>query len=184
MRCRFYDAILHELGHVHGLGHINDKKSLMYFNTVKGQRVNITTGSTYPGPASLLGGLDMVKTSIANSPSSLGCGSYSILVQSSINCTDPHLGVPVVSNSAYNLNLYPNPANNGNIIISYELNKNSFIQFKILDYSGREVMILNDEKKSIGTYTEQVNIDDLANGVYLFKANINGECKTIKFIKL
>jgi hypothetical protein len=106
------------------------------------------------------------------------------LVQSAINCTDSHLGVPAVSNNAYNLSLYPNPANNGNIIISYELNKNSFIQFKILDYSGREVMILNDEKKSIGTYTEQVNIDDLANGVYLFKANINGECKTIKFIKL
>ena len=173
------------MGHALGIGHINDKLSLMYFNTVKGQRVSITTGGTYPGPASLLGGLDMVKTSIANSPGSLGCGSYSILVQSAINCTDSHLGVPAVSNNAYNLSLYPNPANNGNIFISYELNKNSMIQFKILDYSGREVMILNnDEKKSMGKYTEQVNIDALADGVYLFTANINGTYQTIKFIKL
>ena len=59
------------------------------------------------------------------------------------------------------------------------------IQFKILDYSGREVMILNnDEKKSMGKYTEQVNIDALADGVYLFTANINGTYQTIKFIKL
>ena len=58
------------------------------------------------------------------------------------------------------------------------------MQFKIFDYSGRVVMILNDEKKSIGTYSEQVNINALADGVYLFTANINGKNQTIKFIKL
>ncbi len=73
---------------------------------------------------------------------------------------------------------------NGNLIISYNLNINSNIQFKIEDLSGREVLILNDEKKVAGTYTEQINIDALSDGIYLFTANINGKFQTIKIIKL
>jgi hypothetical protein len=45
-------------------------------------------------------------------------------------------------------------------------------------------MVLQDEHKSPGIYTEQINIDAFARGVYLFVANINGEFHTIKFIKL
>ena len=148
-------------------------------------RLDVTSGSTYPGPGSLLGALDMVKTSAANPPGIYGGCSYRILQPSTINCTDNNLGIPAISGNVNKFNLYPNPANGGNIIISYELNKNSIVQFKIFDYSGREVMILNnDEKKSMGKYTEQVNIDALADGVYLFTANINGTYQTIKFIKL
>jgi hypothetical protein len=45
-------------------------------------------------------------------------------------------------------------------------------------------MVLQDEHKPPGTYTEQINIDAFARGIYLFVANISGEFHTIKFIKL
>ncbi len=147
-------------------------------------RLDVTSGSTYPGPGSLLGALDMVKTSAANPPGIYGGCSYRILQPSTINCTDNNLGIPAISGNVNKFNLYPNPANGGNIIISYELNKNSIVQFKIFDYSGQEVMLLDNDKKVSGAYTENVNISELANGIYLFIANINGKCQIIKIIKL
>jgi hypothetical protein len=149
-------------------------------------RLDITSGSTYPGPATLLGGLDMVRTSVINSPSTLHCSMYNKLDTIARICKDNTLGIPpVISGNSYNyLNLFPNPINSGEITITYQLNNNTNIQFKILDCIGRVVMNLDNENKTAGTYSEQVNIDALADGIYLFNANINGEYKTIKFIKL
>ena len=158
--------------------------SLMYWNTIPGLRVNITSGTTYPGPATLEGALDVINTSKLYYPASLGCSSYNILVPSTIYCTDPNLSVQSISGNSYNLNLFPNPINSGDIMIPYQLKTEANIQFKILDYTGRVVMNLDNEHKTVGTYNEQVNIDALANGVYLFKACINEKCQTIKFVKL
>jgi hypothetical protein len=180
----FYDAILHELGHAHGLGHINDQSSLMYRYESSGQRDSITSqGSYYPGPATLLGALDMINTSIANTPSALGCSSFNILILDSVQCNDATLSVPSLAVDSYNLNLYPNP-NNGLLTISYDLSNNSYIQFKIIDCIGREVMVLNNENKPPGSYKQQINIGVFANGVYMLIANIDGDSNTIKFIKL
>ncbi len=181
----FYNIILHELGHAHGLNHINDQASLMYYSTLYGAyRPEITDGMTYPGPATLLGALDMINTSAANSPSSIGCGSYNILVPSFRYCIDPTLGVPYVPDNPYNLVLFPNPINRWDINIAYQLTKNSTVQLKIEDAIGRVVLLLKNEQESPGTYGEKINIDALAAGIYFFTANINGEIQTIKFIKI
>lgn len=148
------------------------------------KRNNIITGSTYPGPATLLGALDMINTSAVNSPSSLGCGSYSVLVPSLRYCIDPTLDVPYIPDNPYNIALFPNPINREDINIAYQLAKNSHVQLKIEDLTGRVIMLLKNETESVGTYGEKINIDFLANGVYLFSVNINGEIQTIKFIKI
>jgi len=122
----------------------------------------------------------MVKTSAAYSNS---C-SFTKLIPSTILCIDHTLDVPVTPDSPNNLNLYPNPINNGDITIAYQLKENSYIQFKIIDYIGRDVVVLNEENKPPGTYNEQINVNAFASGVYLLVANINGQCQTIKFIKL
>ena len=181
----FYDAILHELGHAHRLGHINDTLSLMYWYTAA-YRPSIVTGGTYPGPATLEGGLDVVNTSAApsNAPSILGCSAYSILVPSTRMCIDPTLSVPPISKNGYSLNLYPNPINNGDLMISYQLNKDAYIYFKITDCTGRVLISSLPQQKPAGNYTAGININNLSAGVYFFVATINGVSQTIKFVKL
>lgn len=175
----FYNAILHELGHAHLLGHVNDASALMYRAGSNSQRKDITSASS-----TLYGAFDVINTSMANAPSIFGCGSYGGLITSTIGCIDHTLGVSAISKNQYKLNIFPNPASIGDITIVCQLNNIAVVQFKIMDCTGREVMMLNNEKKSAGTYTEHINIDALAKGIYLFIANINGEYQTVKFIKL
>lgn len=158
----------------------------MYWNTAAFRPSIITQGHYWPGPGTLLGGLDAVNTSATHSPALFGCGSYSILVPSTRECIDPTLNVSSVSDNPDNLNLYPNPVNDlsGEISISYQLAQDSYVQFKIIDCIGKEITILDNEHKPAGTYNEQLNVSNLAGGIYLFVANINGQVQTIKFIKL
>lgn len=180
----FYDDILHELGHAHQLGHINDTASLMYWNTVPGLRVGITSGTTYPGPASLTGGFDVVNTSAARSPSSLGCGSYTILVLDTKHCTDPTVGVPTITSNPYNLTIFPNPINNGTLNVAYRLTNDADVQLRIVDCIGREILLITNTRQHVGTYGKQINIDALSEGMYFFVATINGKDQVIKFVKL
>ncbi len=179
----FYDLITHELGHAHGMGHIHDTNSVMWWIARPGKtRAGITTGNTWPAPASLLGGLDMVYTSATYSPLSL-CSLDSILIPCPRNCIDPTLSVPDILENSNDLKLFPNPANSGDITIAYTLKENAYVQFKVYDCIGKEVIKMTFEHKTVGNYSERINVANLAKGVYLFTANINGDCQTIKFIK-
>lgn len=95
-----------------------------------------------------------------------------------------NLGISSVPLDLYNLNLYPNPTSNGNISIHYTLTQNAYIQFKVVDRMGREIILLSTENKSPGTYTQPLDVSSFAAGAYMFIANINGNIQTIKFIKL
>ncbi len=129
-----------------------------------------------------LGGLDMVYTSATYSPLSL-CSLDSILIPCPRNCIDPTLSVPDILENSNDLKLFPNPANSGDITIAYTLKENAYVQFKVYDCIGKEVIKMTFEHKTVGNYSERINVANLAKGVYLFTANINGDCQTIKFIK-
>jgi len=181
----FYDVILHELGHAHGLGHINDIASLMNVSTSPGRRDSIPGGSYYPGPATLYGAFDVINTGIGYNPASLfGHCVDNQLVNDTKECIDHKLSVSNIPNNPFTLTLYPNPIGYGTLTIAYTLASQSDIGFKIYDCTGRLIMDLGDDNKPPGTYNEQANTTTLAQGIYLFTAIINGQCKTIKFVKL
>ena len=176
----FYDIILHELGHAHLLNHVIDFYELMYSGASPGGiRRNLSPTST-----TFAGAMDVIHTSKSSLVQNT-CGYPALInIPPQGNCDPFGSGISSVFENEYKLNIFPNPAGNGSITITYQLSKNAFVQLQIIDCTGREVMRLNDEKKSAGSYTEQVNISELPKGIYLIMANINGQLQTIKFIKL
>ena len=175
----FFDVLMHELGHAQLLNHVDDTTSLMYWSNNGHKRLNIESGVA-PGPQTLYGAFDVVNTSAINTPP---C-AYHILIPSARTCIDHTLNVPSISKNEYNLTLYPNPASNGNVTIAYQLNENSSVQFTVTDCTGRQLMSINKGFEPPGQYAEPINISTLAQGVYLFITEINGEMHTLKFIKL
>jgi len=164
--------------YAHLLNHVDDTSSLMYYKFKNGRRVNILSG-TWVGPQTLYGGFDVVSTDSAFTD---GCkdGTLKNIPRS---CRDATLDIPLVSENENNLTLYPNPSS-GNITVAYQLSANSDVQFKITDCIGRIVVLLPEKHETTGIYHEQIEVSTLAQGVYLFIANINGEFQTLKFIKL
>jgi hypothetical protein len=70
-------------------------------------------------------------------------------------------------------NCYPNPFN-PTTMISYELNKLSFVELKVYDAMGREAAVLVNEEKYPGRYSVKFNASHLSSGVYFYKLNAGG----------
>ena len=61
----------------------------------------------------------------------------------------------------------PNPFNN-NTMINYTLNEASFVNFKVVDYTGKIIMEIAEGTKSAGDHSINLNADKLSNGVYYY----------------
>ncbi|MDP9042934.1 MAG: DUF4082 domain-containing protein, partial [Bacteroidota bacterium] len=65
---------------------------------------------------------------------------------------------------------YPNPANQ-NTRIDYGISMNEKIDLVLFDLMGRQIKILVSEIKKPGNYTYELNVSDLAKGIYIYKMN-------------
>ena len=77
--------------------------------------------------------------------------------------------------------VYPNPAQN-TINIDYSLTQNTTIKWQVTDVIG-QVVLQSEDFKTMGTYTQSLDIAMLSKGLYLLNITSNGQQKTIKFIK-
>ncbi len=68
--------------------------------------------------------------------------------------------------------VFPNPTNNS-LTISVELKENSKVLIDILDYTGKQVAVISNEKNS-GQVTKVYNTSSLPNGNYFVRITING----------
>jgi hypothetical protein len=85
------------------------------------------------------------------------------------------------SNIQFQLNAFPNPANNL-LNVSYELGQASELIFEVLNISGSNVMrTKNEGYKGTGIQTSEIDINGLSRGAYFLKATADFGLETIMF---
>lgn len=79
------------------------------------------------------------------------------------------------------LNAYPNPATD-NVNINFSINESSTVAVSIVSVTGDVVYNNNLGSLTSGTYNQNVNASELANGVYFYTLNVNGNVTTKKLV--
>jgi hypothetical protein len=110
-------------------------------------------------------------------------GNLDFVVDSArINPTPVVLGVNQMNEAAYELAVFPNPANN-KVTIRYTLQHASTVSMDVTDILGQTVKtILTNKQQLPGRYDHPEIISDLKPGLYFIKANMNGSEHITKFL--
>jgi hypothetical protein len=171
----FYQVMLHEIGHVFLLNHVNDINDVMFRTSFAGHAIEDI--ATWPSSDQ-----DAAHNVIDSSSTVYigSCGYAQITPISNPGCSS--LGIETITALVGQLDVFPNPAD-GDITINYQLNTNAQVNFKLMDYLGREVLTVKSGERTQGANNEKLNIANLASGIYLLVANINGASQTVRIIK-
>jgi hypothetical protein len=128
------------------------------------------SGSTFDPTG--LSGLNQIGYTVTDAN---GCSAY----DSTYITVDVCSGI-TADNSSEGFNVYPNPAN-GIINITVSSTSNDQVRISIVDLQGKEVY--NETYNNIsGKYSKQVNIENLAKGIYYIKMNTDKESRIEKLI--
>ena len=83
------------------------------------------------------------------------------------------IGVEVNSPDKFSLKQnYPNPFN-PSTIIQYAIGSKQFVQLKVFDVLGNEIITLVDEEKSAGTYEVEFSAEGFSSGIYFYKLSVS-----------
>lgn len=177
----FYGVMLHEIGHIILLGHVNDLNDVMFWLCSTGPLTPSQRVSLQPYISPVEGGTYSVSSS--GSVIYAGLCNVSVMVPSNTSLCGNY-GVHELFDGVMNLNIFPNPANDEFINVAYELKEHSSLKFIISDITGRLISETEPDNCNIGKHQEQINVDHLPSGIYFLIININGKQQTNKFIKL
>ena len=78
---------------------------------------------------------------------------------------------------------YPNPFN-PSTIISFQLPITSYINLKVYDVLGKEILSLVDEIKSAGSYEVEFNATRLSSGIYFYRLQAGSFVQTKKMLMI
>jgi hypothetical protein len=81
------------------------------------------------------------------------------------------------------LSVYPNPFSSGTRV-SYQLENNEHVSLQLVDLSGRIIQNIQNEVKSAGSHTADINSAGLESGVYFLRVQIGNAVITEKVIHL
>ncbi len=73
---------------------------------------------------------------------------------------------------------YPNPAS-VSTILKYQLNDDATVNITLSDISGRILKVALNESRSMGVYSEQLDISDLNPGMYLVTLSVNNNKSSV-----
>ncbi|MGB5894535.1 MAG: T9SS type A sorting domain-containing protein, partial [Ignavibacteriaceae bacterium] len=87
-------------------------------------------------------------------------------------------GVPAEFTLSQN---YPNPFNPATTI-KYGITERTFVELRIYDILGREVVLLVNEEQDAGYYKVIYNATKLASGIYFYRLQAGSFIKTKKMV--
>ncbi|NMD01516.1 MAG: matrixin family metalloprotease, partial [Bacteroidales bacterium] len=130
----FYAVAQHELGHAHGIDHVNDNTDLMYYTISYGPTTYANRRDLYSSANAIYGGVYVLdKSGLMTS-----CGSISIMLPATAENCESNIGVSELFNNDIIIQAYPNPID-AILNIKYSLKRNSDISFSIYNFMGRNV---------------------------------------------
>jgi hypothetical protein len=82
------------------------------------------------------------------------------------------------------ISIVPNPAK-GNLNIDLNLSQNAEVEMKLFDLSGKEISGIYKGHANAGIIRNNFNLENIPQGIYFVKANINGVtvCEKVSVIK-
>jgi PKD repeat protein len=90
-------------------------------------------------------------------------------------------GIDEVKENLFNLDVYPNPANDWTTI-SYLLNKNADIQLSVTDLLGNVVTINEVKHQPKGNYSVKWQPEKISAGLYLLQLKVNDQTEVRKLV--
>ena len=81
----------------------------------------------------------------------------------------------------FTFSFYPNPATE-NITVNYSLEQSAKVTYTIYDLTGKQVQS-DSSNRFPGAQQQNVDVNNLQAGTYLFSVNVNGNVITKRFIK-
>lgn len=172
----FYALISHELGHAHGVDHINNLADVMFWgfpvgptNKAVRQRVWFSAGASAAG------------VWVANNTKNVICGETNSHILTILD-TEDCLGVSVEENEATSkIKVYPNPVQSDYIYIDLDLTQAENVNFALYNVNGQMLQRTNNLINT-GKVTEMLYIGNLPTGMYLLQVNMGSESHQIKLI--
>ncbi len=79
------------------------------------------------------------------------------------------------------LDISPNPANNSTTL-NYALKDNSKVNITLYNLIGQQVDLIFSGTKSLGEYSDVINLTNYPKGIYMIKMNVNGIITTKKLV--
>ncbi len=175
----FYASIQHEFGHAGLLAHVSNSDDLMFYNIPPGTlqadaRKQITN-------ADQTGGISAVNVSSANTAYCSAQGPL-ILAIPPINCSFND-GIQKLNPDMLNINVYPNPVDDNQLTIAYEIKQNSKVIFSVADIAGRLIYSIS-ENQAIGIHEKKLSLENTAPGIYILRADIGNAFQSFKIVKV
>lgn len=94
---------------------------------------------------------------------------------------DVSLGVDDSKELSTSLNAFPNPANT-NVNVNFSVNESANVDMSVISVTGDVVYNNNFGTIAAGKYSENINVSELANGVYFYTLTVNGNVTTKKLV--
>lgn len=174
----FYSTIVHELGHAHYLGHVNDLDEIIYYAEPPGFTTASSRYHLYSSPKTIDGGTYV--TSSSESLNTANCNSVSQITPLYLNfCGD--LSVPNSINEISSIVVYPNPFQD-EIKLKLSIN-NTDISYAVTDMYGKLITEKALENINSKDHIETIELPSLSAGIYFVTISIGNEAKTVKIIK-